>query len=190
MTEPATFSRRHIIIIVGLFVTALFTLWMMGRVPICTCGTVKLWFGPVVSDETSQHLTDWYTLSHINHGFLYYGGLWLLFRRWSIGTRLSMAVAAEGAWEIFENTDFIINRYRELTISLNYFGDSVVNSAGDILAMIFGFLIASRAPAWLTIAAGLAMELLAGMVIRDNLSLNIIMLVWPLDFIKQWQFNS
>jgi hypothetical protein len=190
MTQSASVSRRSTAIIIGLIAATLFTLWMMGRVPICACGTVKLWFGPVTSNETSQHLTDWYTLSHVIHGFLFFGGLWLLFRHWSLGTRLALAVAIEGAWEIFENTSLIIERYRTSTMSLDYYGDSVVNSVGDILAMLLGFLTPPRLPVWLTVSLGLAMEALAGAVIRDNLTLNTLMLVYPLEFIKHWQMGG
>ena len=190
MTSSERFSRRDAVIALGLVAATIFVLWLMGRAPICTCGTVKLWFGPVTSSETSQHLTDWYTLSHIIHGFLFCGGLWLMLRRWNIGSRLALAVAIEGAWEIFENSSFIIERYRTATMSLDYYGDSLVNSLGDILAMVLGFLIATRLPVWLTIVLALAMELLAGAVIRDNLALNIIMLMWPLEVIKHWQMGA
>ena len=129
-------------------------LFQMGREPICKCGYIKLWHGEVVSSENSQHLTDWYTPSHILHGILFFGAFWLLNRlprvNLTIGARLALATLVECAWEIAENTDAVIQRYREATIALDYFGDSIVNSSADITAMWIGFAIAARAPVWVS----------------------------------------
>jgi hypothetical protein len=179
---------RHYLLIAGLMIgAAAAILLLMGRNPICTCGNVKLWVGETNSSDNSQHIADWYTLSHIIHGFLFYGIFWIVARKLPIGQRLLMAVVVEAAWEIFENTDMVINRYREATIALGYVGDSVLNSVSDILFMVLGFFFAARAPLWLTIVLAIFFELLAGWVIRDNLTLNIVMLLYPLDVIKAWQ---
>jgi hypothetical protein len=165
-------------------------LWM-GREPICKCGNIKLWQGTVMSSENSQHIADWYTFSHIIHGFLFYGLFWLIRRITglpiSFGVALLLAIVIESAWEITENTDAVINHYRSATISLDYYGDSVLNSVCDILAMVLGFRFARFAPVWVTVTSALAMELIVGWLIRDNLTLNVIMLLWPMDWIKAWQ---
>ncbi|MGA7456701.1 MAG: DUF2585 family protein [Methyloceanibacter sp.] len=183
-------SRTQVTLLVaGIIVAAAVAEYLMGHPLICKCGYVKLWHFDVQSAENSQHLIDWYTPSHIIHGFLFYWLLWLLSRfvPLSFGARLVLAVLIEASWEVVENTDFVINHYREMTISLDYYGDSVINSVMDILFMVLGFFMAAYLPVWLTVLLAIALELFVGVMIRDNLTLNVLMFVWPLDSVLQWQ---
>ncbi|PIE15060.1 MAG: hypothetical protein CSA68_08885 [Rhodobacterales bacterium] len=162
-------------------------LLLMGRVPICECGTVKLWYFELMTSEGSQHLIDWYTPSHLLHGIIFYALLWLFARHMPIGWRLAIATLIEALWEVVENTPAIIERYREVTIALDYYGDSVVNSAADLLAMLIGFWLARRLPVWASVAVVVGFEVLTTVLIRDGLALNIIMLVAPFQTILDWQ---
>jgi hypothetical protein len=162
----------------------------MGRLPWCRCGYVKFWHGIVYSSENSQHLTDWYTFSHVLHGIGFYFLLWLGARRLSPGARFVSAVLLEGIWEVAENTPFIINRYRAATISLDYYGDSIINSVADVVAMMLGFWIARRAPVWVSLGVFIAVEVALAVMIRDNLTLNILMLIHPFELVKRWQLGG
>ena len=180
-------DAKHWLISLAVVAAMAVALAAMGHPAICKCGYVKAWHGVPLSSENSQHVTDWYTFSHVIHGFGFYALTWAAMRRRALGVRLAAAVLLECAWEVFENTDYVINRYREVTISLDYYGDSVLNSVADVAAMIVGFWVAARAPIALTIALVLAFEAFVGYMIRDNLLLNILMLVYPLDAVRRWQ---
>ena len=188
MTDRSTPNRlTPILITLGIILlTAAWLLWI-GREPWCKCGYVKLWHGEVVSAENSQHISDWYTPSHIIHGFLFFGALWLVARRLSFGWRLAIATLVECAWEIVENSDAVIERYRSVTISLDYYGDSVLNTVCDVLAMVLGFWLASKLPVWATVALIVLFEGATIWIIRDGLALNVLMLLWPLDWVAEWQ---
>jgi hypothetical protein len=159
----------------------------MGRPAICTCGTVELWVNQGDSPKTSQMLADWYSPSHVIHGFLFYALLWLTARRWRVERRFLAALLAEVAWELLENTDWAINRYREATIAIGYTGDSILNTISDIAMMALGFWLARRLPLWLTVVLALALELAALVAVRDNLTLNIWMFLFPTDAVRAWQ---
>ncbi|MCL6729294.1 DUF2585 domain-containing protein [Sphingomonas sp. SE220] len=159
----------------------------MGRNPICTCGAIDLWVAGRDSPRTSQMLADWYSFSHIVHGFLFFAVLWLIAPGWPVERRFLVALFIEAAWEITENTPMVIDRYRTATAALGYTGDSVINSLSDILMMILGFLAARKLPLWASIAVVLFLELVPLLVIRDNLTLNVWMLLWPSDALRAWQ---
>jgi Protein of unknown function (DUF2585) len=186
-------NRRALIATLLLTAYAAFILFAMQRPPICACGTVKLWHGVVQSSENSQHLADWYTFSHIIHGLIFYGAAHLLWRKWRLfdgaPTRwaLPIAVILEASWEILENSPMIIDRYRAVTVSFGYTGDSIVNSMADIGWMVLGFWIAAKLPWKASLALAIAFELMTLALIRDNLTLNVLMLVHPVDAVRDWQ---
>ena len=179
-------TRRQLLAIGIIAATGIAILLLMQRPPICTCGYVELWHAAVDSGN-SQHISDWYSPSHVIHGFLFYAFGWWMMRRAPVGIRLAAATFVETAWEIAENTPLVIDRYRSATVSLGYSGDSVINSSADIVCMIIGFQLARRLPIGASIAICIGFELLTLAVIRDNLTLNVLMLVWPVDAIRVWQ---
>jgi hypothetical protein len=159
----------------------------MGRHPICTCGMVDLWVGARDSPKTSQMLADWYSLSHVVHGLLFYALLWLLLRRWPVGQRFIAALVIEASWEVIENTPLVIDRYRETTAALGYSGDSVINSVSDMLMMTLGFIAARKLPVWASLLLVVLLELVPLFVIRDNLTLNVWNLLAPNAAVAAWQ---
>ena len=159
----------------------------MGRTPIFTCGEIDLWIGARDSAKTSQMLSDWYSFSHVVHGLLFYAGLWLVARRWAVEWRFVAALLIEAGWEVIENTPMVIDRYRESTAALGYSGDSVLNSVSDIAMMALGFLAARKLPVWAAVALLLLLEIVPLIAIRDNLMLNVWMLLWPSEAVAAWQ---
>tara|TARA_R110000796_G_scaffold8843_56_gene29897 strand:+ start:1858 stop:2472 length:615 start_codon:yes stop_codon:yes gene_type:complete len=188
---PLRISMSSALIAFILFAVFGLILFGMGRPAICACGTVKLWQGVVQSAENSQHLADWYSMSHIIHGFIFFGIGHLLRKRFPklfpLGVIVCLSILVEGAWEVLENSPVIIDRYREATISYGYEGDSIINSMADIAWMIVGFFLASRLPWKVTLAIAIIFELFTGYMIRDNLALNILMLTVPIEAVKDWQ---
>jgi hypothetical protein len=184
-SPPRPWPLFTLVAVLGLSVAIL---WAMGRPPICTCGTVTLW--GQVGPAQSQMLADWYSLSHIVHGFLFYAAFAWLMPKVSVERRFIAAMLVEAAWELFENTPMVIDRYREATIALGYSGDSILNSASDIMMMAVGFLAARRLPVWASVLIVLVLELVPLIVIRDNLTLNIWMLLAPTDAIRAWQAGA
>jgi hypothetical protein len=197
VTSPPSSSllphRRALAATLAIWAYCALILFAMRRPPLCPCGTVRFWAGEVQSAENSQQIADWYSFSHVIHGLLFYAAAHLLWRRWHVfgggpvRWALPIAVAIEASWELLENSPMIIDRYRAVTASFGYSGDSIVNSMADIGWMVAGFWLASRLPAWAAVALAVAFELFTLAMIRDNLTLNVLMLVWPVDAIRHWQ---
>ncbi|MSR78943.1 MAG: DUF2585 family protein [Candidatus Taylorbacteria bacterium] len=180
-------AKRTLYIGVGLVMIQALVLYFLGQPFISASGQIKLWVSAVLSPEMSQQLFDWYTFSHIIHGFIFYGVLRLLFPRMSFGTRLLIAMGIEIGWEIAENTPWVINAYREQALAQGYAGDSILNSVLDTVSMMLGFFFARRAPVWITVALAIIFEVFVGVMIRDNLTLNVLNFIYQFDFIHDWQ---
>jgi hypothetical protein len=159
----------------------------MGRPLVYEHGPVRLWSGDITSDQNSQQLSDPYTFTHFSHGAVFYALTRALMPSASLGLRALVAIGLEGSWEAYENTDTVIERYRAATISLGYYGDSVLNSMSDIIACSIGFLLAWRLPTRLTAGWIVVVEIVLALWIRDNLTLNLVMLIHPFDVIRHWQ---
>jgi hypothetical protein len=188
---PKLFKRiplkSYLLIAAGFLAIQEAALLAMGQPLICQCGSIRFWTGSVLSAENSQQLTDWYTLTHIIHGFAFYWFLWLVLPRFPVGMRFTLAVGLGSIWEVIENTSFVIDRYRQSALAQGYVGDSVINSITDTLAAAFGFLLAHTLPVWSTVLLTIAIEVFVGLMIRDNLTLNIIQLIFLNDTISKWQ---
>ena len=174
------------LIVVFLAVQA-FVLYLFGQPLLCECGSITLWEGDVGSSGNSQQIADWYTFSHIIHGFIFYGILSYLFPRLSFWQRLVIAIGIEAAWEIVENLPVVIAHYRQQALAAGYTGDSILNSICDTIAMILGFVFAFRAPVWASVFLAVGFELFVGYTIRDGLFLNILGFFYQFEAISVWQ---
>ena len=189
--DQTPLQRHHAVVLVAILIVTIAALFLMGQPWWCESGDLAPWSGDVNSSHNSQHLADPYTLTHVLHGVALYGILWaLLGARLGQPSRFVLAMGIEATWEIFENTPFVINRYREATISLDYFGDSIVNSLGDITACALGYAAATALPVWGSALFFVAVEVALLLWIRDSLLLNIIMLTWPIEALRDWQMGG
>ena len=185
-------TRSSLPWLVTLLILAAFAAWLalQGQPILAASGRILLWYNDPWGPEGSQHLFDWYSPSHVIHGLLFYAALWLLARRVPIAWRFVAAVVVECAWELVENSPVVIDRYRSVTVSKDYFGDSVLNSVMDVVSMALGFWLARRLPAWASVALILVFEAFTTWMIRDGLALNVLMLLWPVDAVRAWQAGA
>jgi hypothetical protein len=182
-----TLTRRHWILIVVIVLATITIEWWMGRLPFGPDGRFGWFEGDIWSAAQSQRVADPYSVTHLAHGFLFYGLLFLAARRQPVTMRLMAAITLEAIWEILENSPIVIDRYRAVTIAQGYIGDSILNSVSDILMAAIGFLMAWRLRVAVSLALVVVAEFLMVYFYRDNLTLNIVMLLWPIDAIREWQ---
>ena len=188
--QDPLFSERPILICVIVMATAAFVLLLQGRVWWCQVGDYSPWACDIWSTHNSQHLIDPYSFTHVLHGVLEFWLIGLIFRKVPMAWRLLIAVVIEASWEVAENSTFVIERYRAATISLDYFGDSIINSMSDIFCCATGFVIAYKLKFWKSVALFLATEAVLIFWIHDSLLINIIMLIYPIEAIKVWQMGG
>ena len=179
-------TRTFLVIVAAALLTQVAVLHLLGQPFICACGYVKLWEGVVLSSGTSQHLADWYSPTHVIHGVVFYFLIWLAAPRLPASHRYLVALFAEVAWEILENTPYVINVYRQQALAQGY-GDSIINSLSDVAMMSLGFFLAWRLPVAATAALAISLELFVGFSIRDNFTLNILNFIHEFELIKRWQ---
>jgi hypothetical protein len=185
-----TRSRVAIAVVLAIMVAQALVLHFMGRVWLCSCGTIRLWVGDIWSSEMSQQVFDWYTASHIVHGILFYGLLHLLLPRAPVLVRLAIAVGIEAAWEMAENSPWVIEAYRKQALAAGYTGDSILNSLSDTVSMMTGFAIARFFPWKATVALVLVLEIGVGWLVHDNLTLNILNFIHRFPAIEAWQMKA
>ena len=183
--KPA-FTKPIVMTVLLVLLMAL-ALWAEGRLLFCSCGEFEFWVGDTCSSRNSQQLFDPYSFTHILHGFLLFWLIAVAFKKLAPQWKLTLAVFLEALWEVFENTNFVINHYREETAALGYTGDTVVNSIGDLFCAIAGFLIARRLGWRRSVIAFLLLEVILFFWIRDSLLLQILMLIYPVNALKLWQ---
>ena len=187
MRSDALAPTAVAVVLVTVLVVQAAALYAMGQPPICTCGAVRLWTGDILGPENSQQLTDWYTFSHVLHGMIFYGLARLFVPRWPALAALALALGLECAWELAENSPMVIDRYRAQALAQGYSGDSILNSLSDTLAATTGFLLARFLPTRASFGLAVAAELFTAVMVRDNLTLNVIQLIHPVDAIAAWQ---
>jgi hypothetical protein len=180
---------RPVLALFAIVAATVIELRFQGRRWWCACGQPNLWSGDIHSEHNSQHLLDPYSFTHILHGVVWYAVLSRITPRLALVWRFSLAVALAAAWEMMENTDFVIERYRNATASLGYRGDSIANSLGDMLSCAVGFLLARRLGPWGSLALFVAVELMLLLWIRDSLLLEIVMLFHPFRAVREWQMR-
>ncbi|WP_298358524.1 DUF2585 family protein [uncultured Litoreibacter sp.] len=181
-----TMKRLNILAVFGVFLIAA-TLYLWGQPPICTCGEVKLWIGSIFDSGNSQHIADWYTLSHILHGVLIALGGRLLFPRVRFETLFLVAIVTGVGWEIVEHTEFVLGAFRATTVNQGYYGDSILNAVADYIWMMGGFFAASAMRTLYVVIAVAVLELSAAFIARDSLTLSTLMLLFPVDAVETWQ---